>query len=205
MRFISKWSYCCARGLSQVLNEDHHKKAVYYYGFQIAIGSLVKIIILVLVSAIFRVIIPALLVSVSFALFRKVAGGYHMKTYGKCLFITIVLFITAALIAGYTYKYWTIKSLTILVTLTFLLGIIIVIKYAPKDTPNRLITESNEIRKFKTFSVIYMFVWLMVVLGLTLHEMNMYTLSLCFSVLLELFGITPKGYALFEKIECKLS
>ncbi len=205
MRFINKWSYSCAKGLSQRLNEDHQKKAVYYYGFQIAIGSIVKIVTLVVVSLILGVLIPALTISVSFALLRKVAGGFHMRTYGKCLFVTISLFASAALISRYTNQYWSIEGLGIFIALTFITAIFALIKYAPKDTPNRLITDPKEKRKFKTLSIIYMFAWLILVLVLTMQEMNMYTLSLCFSVLLEIFGITPIGNRIFEKIEYGLT
>lgn len=205
MRFINKWSYSCAKGLSQMLNEDHQKKAIYYYGFQIAIGSIFKIVTLVVVSLILGVLIPALIISVSFALLRKMAGGYHMKTYGKCLFVTISLFVGSALVARYTNQYWSVESLLIFLTLTFITAICALIKYAPKDTLNRLITDPKEKRKFKTLSIIYMFVWLIVVLVSTMHGMNMYTLSLCFSVLLEIFGITPIGHNLFEKIEYGLT
>jgi accessory gene regulator B len=188
-----------------MLDEDHQKKAVYYYGFQIAIGSAVKIITLIAVSLAFGVLLPALIISLSFTLLRKVAGGCHMKTYGKCLVVTIGLFITAALLAQYTHQYWSVEGLVILFTLTFLTGIYLVIKYAPKDSPNRLITDLEEKRRFRKLSVVYMIIWLVLVIALTMYGMKTYTLALCFSVMLELFGITPIGHRFFEKIEYGLA
>lgn len=201
MRFINKWSYSCAKGLSEMLDESHQKKAEYYYGFQIAIGGIIKAATLVAVATLFGVLIPALIVSLSFALLRKVAGGYHMNTYGKCLVVTIGLFVSAALLARYTYLYWSLESMIILITLTFSIALYILIKYAPKDTPNRLITDPEEKRKFKSLSILYILIWLLVVTALTVFKMKMYTLLLCLSVLLELFGITPIGHKFFTKIE----
>lgn len=188
-----------------MLEEDHQKKAVYYYGFQIAIGSAVKIISLIAASIVFGVLIPALIISISFTLLRKVAGGFHMKTYGKCLVVTIGLFIAAASLAQYTHQYWSVRDIVVLITLTFITGIYLLIKYAPKDSPNRLITDLMERRRFKILSIIYMIIWLILVFVLTMYEMKMYTLALCFSVMLEIFGITPVGHSFFEKIEHRLA
>ncbi len=205
MRFINKWSYSCAKGLANVLEENHQKKAEYYFGFQVAIGSIVKTAILVAISTILGVLIPTLIISVSFALLRKVAGGYHMDTYGKCLLVSIGLFVAAALLAKHTYRYWSITWLVILITFTFTVGLYILKKYAPKDTPNRLITDPKEIRKFKTLSIAYICLWLLVVAVLTLFGMKLYTLLLCFSVLQEIFAITPTGHKFFDKIKYGLA
>ena len=201
MRFINKWSYSCAKGLASVLEESHQKKAEYYFGFQVAIGSIVKTALLVAVSTILGVMVPTLIVSISFALLRKVAGGYHMDTYGKCLLVSIGFFVAAALIAKHTNRYWSITWLVILITLTFTIGLYILKKYAPKDTPNRLITDPKEKNKFKVLSIVYICVWLIVVTVLTVQGLNMYTLLLCFGVLQEIFAITPTGHKFFDLIK----
>ncbi len=205
MRFINKWSYSCAKGLAIVLEESHQKKAEYYFGFQIAIGSIVKTATLVAVSTILGVLIPALIVYISFALLRKVAGGYHMDTYGKCLLVSTGFFVAAALLAKHTYRYWSITGLVILITFTFTVSIYMIVKYAPKDTPNRLITDIDEKRRFKTLSIVYICIWLLVVTTLTVFGMKMYTLLLCFSVLQEIFAITPTGHKFFDKIKYGLA
>ncbi|AEY67214.1 accessory gene regulator B family protein [Clostridium sp. BNL1100] len=205
MRFINKWSYSCAKGLASVLEESHQKKAEYYFGFQVAIGSIVKTTLLVAVSTILGVLIPTLIVSISFALLRKVAGGYHMDTYGKCLLVSIGFFVAAALIAKHTYLYWSITWLVILITLTFTIGLYILKKYAPKDTPNRLITDPEEKNRFKKLSIVYICVWLIVVTVLTVLGMKMYTLVLCFGVLQEIFAITPTGHKFFDIIKYGLA
>ncbi len=201
MRFINKWSYSCAKGLASVLEESHQKNAEYYFGFQVAIGSIVKTALLVAVSTILGVLVPTLIVSISFALLRKVAGGYHMDTYGKCLLVSIGFFVAAALIAKHTNRYWSITWLVILITLTFTIGLYILKKYAPKDTPNRLITDPKEKNKFKVLSIVYICVWLIVVTVLTVQGLNMYTLLLCFGVLQEIFAITPTGHKFFDLIK----
>jgi accessory gene regulator B len=166
MRFIQKWSYGCAKKLALILNENHQKKSVYYYGFQIVIGAIVKGIMLVGISLVLGVLLPTLIITVTFASLRMLAGGYHMDTYGKCIFVSLGLFIVSSLVANYTYANWQGVHIILLILVTFILGLYVLIRYAPKDTPNKPITSPDEIRKFKRLSIMYLFVWGAVVSGL---------------------------------------
>lgn len=201
MRFINRWSYSCAKGLSGILNENHVKRAIYYFGFQIIIGAMVKVIILTAVSLALGIFIPTLIISLTFASLRLIAGGYHMDTYGKCLFVSMGLFVTSALIARHTYEYWNFTYLTILTAIAFILGIYVLIRYAPRDTPNKPITDPQEIRRFKVLSIVHIIIWLIITLALNILGLSMYVLSLCFGVLLELFAITPTGHGFFDRIK----
>ncbi len=205
MRFVNKWSYSCAKGLAGVLSENHQKRSIYYFGFQIAIGGVVKTVILVSISLLLGIFIPTLLISLTFASLRIIAGGYHMDTYGKCLFVSMGLFITVALIAQYTYHYWNFMYLAVLIAVAFILGLYVLVRYSPKDTPNKPITDPQEIRKFKILSIVYLFIWSIITSVLTFYGLNMYVLSLCFGVLLELFAITPTGHKFFDKIKYGLN
>ena len=203
MRFIQSCSYACAKYLSTQLNENHEKRRIYYYGFQVVFGAIVKGFFLVSISFLFGALIPALIVAAAFGLLRKAAGGYHMDTYSKCIVLSMTLFISAALIARYTYPYWTEWSLIVLIAVVFAISIPVLIKWAPSDTPNRPITKPEEIKKFKRSSIIYMVVWLLLAF-LTLHleigKYQQYIIAASFGVLQELFAISPIGYRLFSKI-----
>lgn len=201
MRFINKWSYACAKGLAEVLNENHQRRFAYYFGFQVVIGETVKFAVIFLVSLILGVFIPTLIVTSAFVSLRMIAGGYHMDTQGKCLLVSLGLFIIASLIAKYTYHQWNTSQLAILILITFISGLYVLIRYAPRDNPNKPITDPNEIRKLKKLSLIYLFVWLVVIVILTLFSLNLIVVSLGFGVLLELFIITPTGHKFFDLIK----
>lgn len=201
MRFINKWSYTCAKGLAEVLNENHQRRFAYYFGFQVVIGETVKFAVIFLVSLILGVFIPTLIVTSAFVSLRMIAGGYHMDTQGKCLLVSLGLFIIASLIAKYTYHQWNTSQLAILILITFISGLYVLIRYAPRDNPNKPITDPNEIRKLKKLSLIYLFVWLVVIVILTLFSLNLIVVSLGFGVLLELFIITPTGHKFFDLIK----
>lgn len=204
MKFIQRCSYGCANHLATVMNENHNKRSIYYYGFFIIFGALVKGIIMFSIAAILGILVPTLLIMFTFGSLRMIAGGYHMETFAKCLFVSMTLFIIAALTAKYTYQNWTLSHIISLITLTFIIGLYILIKYAPKDTPNKPITDPIQIKKFKKLSLIYLFIWLMTNILLAIYNLNMYVIALSFGVLLELFAISPKGHIFFDIIKNRL-
>lgn len=204
MRFVQKWSYYCAKQLATALNENHNRKAVYYYGFYIIFASLVKGIILISVSLFLGVLIPALLIVFVFGSLRMLAGGYHFDTYGRCLFISLGLFVAAALISQYTFSYWNIFFVAIFLILVFSISLYVLIKYAPKDTPTKPITDPAEIMKFKKLSIVYLSIWLILCSILLIFNLKMYSIALSFGVLLEIFSVSPVGQSFFNIIKSGL-
>jgi len=127
-----------------------------------------------------------------------------MDTYSKCLFVSLALFILASLIAKYTYMYWNSLCLLILIILTFVIGLYVLIKYAPKDNPNKRITDPREIRKLKTLSLIYLFIWVFTTI-FVFFKNKVFVLPLCFGILLSLFIITPTGHRFFDYVKSSLN
>lgn len=200
MEFIKKWSFGSAKHLAEVMKENHQKRYCYYYGFQIIYGELVKSILLLGIAWVLGIFSSVLLILITFAALRMVAGGFHMDTYGRCLFVSTVMFLGAGLLAQYTNRYWNIYSIFLFIFVTFLIGLSMVVKYAPRDTPNKPITDVEEMRRFKRLSIYYLVIWLVITLILVIYGLNIAALSLCFAVLLEVFTITPTGCKFFEYV-----
>lgn len=204
MKFVLKWSYSCAKYLADVLNENHNKRSVYYYGFYIVFSTLVKGIILISLSLLLGIMLPALLTVIVFGSLRMLAGGYHFDSYGKCLLVSLALIITAALISQYTYSYWSIASMVLFLIPAFAFSFYLLIKYAPKDTPTKPITDPAAIRKFKRLSIAYLGVLLILCCVLVFFNLKMHVISICFGILLEVFTITPSGHRFFNIIKAGL-
>lgn len=185
-------------------NENHEKRRVYYYGFQIIIGAIVKVTLLAILAAILGVFTTTFVAIAAFATLRSFAGGYHMNTYGKCFITSAVLFLAAGFMAEYIHPFITIPWMIFLnICIAVFFGITIFL-WIPGDTPNKPITKDSEIKKFKVLSIIYLILW--VVTSCILHIMGWHIkLNFAFSlgVLFELFTVTPKGYEWFEKISGK--
>ncbi|TYQ14741.1 UNVERIFIED_CONTAM: accessory gene regulator B [Acetivibrio alkalicellulosi] len=201
MRFIQTLSYRGADYLMKQKKENHEKRRVYYYGFQIVIGAIVKSILLILVALITQTIHTSITIVVMFSSLRMLAGGYHMDSYGKCIGVSVGLFIIAGTISRYTYSYWSIYAIVTFIIVTFITAVACIIKWAPSDNPNRPITDKKEFIKFKRLSLAYVLVWVIAVTIALYFNFNMYVIAACFGVLLEIFSITPIGYRFFDLIK----
>ncbi|ABN53560.1 MAG TPA: accessory regulator AgrB [Hungateiclostridium thermocellum] len=201
MRFINALSYKSADYLMRQMNGNHESRRVYYYGFQIVIGALFKGLLLLLLAFITGTMLPALTIVAAFVILRSIAGGYHMKTYGKCIAASLGMIILAALISKYTAHMLNQISLIAIVVLSFVFSSASLIKWAPADNPNRPITDKKEIKKFRILSMIYIVIWLVLSLTLVYFKQNMFVLALCLGVILEVFSITPAGIRFFKMIE----
>ena len=205
MRFVNKLSYSCANHFMNVLEEDHKKRAIYYFAFQVFIGALVKAIVLVSLGIALNILLQLGLIVIIFCSLRLIAGGYHMDTYGKCLFVSMMLYVSAGIIAKYTYNYWSIQALALLIVFTLSYALFCTIKYAPKDTPNKPITDPEEIKKFKLLSLIYISIWTIFVILLLVYSNVMFVLCISFGVLLEMFTLTPLGHKFFDWVKGSLT
>ena len=85
MRFIEALSYSGADYLMKQKGENHEKRRVYFYGFQIVIGAVVKFLILLVLALVTDTLVQTFLMTIVFASLRMIAGGYHMDTFGRCL------------------------------------------------------------------------------------------------------------------------
>lgn len=205
MRIIDRCAFVLAKYLTERLNENHQKRRIYYYGFQIVLGGIVKVSLLVLISYILGALMPTLTLVFFFATLRSIAGGVHLDTYGKCITTSLIIFIACGVIIRYTYIYWPADIVRVLVLLVFLVSLAIMVKWAPGDTPNKPITKMEEIKKFKALSILYVCVWAIVMAIFIVFDYKMLTISASLGVIIEAFMVTPFGYQLFEGLEAKLN
>ncbi len=201
MRFIKKWSYKCAKKFASELKESHQKKSIYYYGFQIAFGAVVKGVLLVTISMLLKVLIPTLVCTLAFVLLRLSAGGCHMDTFGKCIIVSLVQFVAGGMIVKYTYTCCSTEFLIGVTAISFLLGLYAIIRYAPKDSPNKPITTPIRRKKLKRLSLVYLIIWFAIAITLTLLNKNIYAIASCMGILLEVFTLSPTGHKLYNWIK----
>ncbi|NLC67737.1 MAG: accessory gene regulator B family protein [Clostridiaceae bacterium] len=203
MRFIKKWSYSLARGLSSQLNENHEKRSVYYYGFQVVIGTVFKLAILLAVAFILGIFKETMVIMGFFIAFRTTAGGYHMDTYGKCMAASMVIFLLSGLFVHYAWSYWNAHSLAILTIIIFNVGLFSFYRWAPADTPNKPIKNEKKIKSLKRKSMILLTISTFVIFLLILKHLYVYALAGCVGTLVAVFNVTPAGYSFYDAISGK--
>ncbi len=203
MRFINALSYKYANSLTKELGHSHEKKRVYYYGFQIVIGGIVKTAVLVLLTLLLGIFQSTLTVIAFFAVPRIFAGGYHMDNYTRCMITSLGIFLGLGLLVKYTYLYWGSGMLITLSVLTSLPALVSAIKWAPADTPYKPITNPQKIKRLKTISVIVVILWAAANSILIYNKLPYYILAGCLGMLMAAFIISPAGYGFFDFISGK--
>jgi accessory gene regulator B len=169
---------------------------VYSYGFQVLWGMVFKGLLLVGLSWLLGVLKEAIIITITFSSFRIIAGGYHMQSYLRCISISLFQFILSGLIIKYTHPYWTnINVLLTLLLITILSMLYVIIKYIPRDNPNKKITNHEEIMKFKRWSLYYLVGWTLIMMVSLWLNINTLVIASCLGLLLEVFSITNLGYA----------
>lgn len=98
-----------------IICEDEFE--VYKYEFQIALELSVCIAICMIIAIWTRLFIEGVLFWVLFFNIRSYLGGIHMRTYGKCLVSSCIVFFSGILIA----KYWDVNlNLLLLIDLVLI-------------------------------------------------------------------------------------
>lgn len=87
---FQKLSFSSASLLTKQLQQDHRKRAEYYFGFQGIYQSLIKVTVLGIMAVVLGILKPMLFVILAFTSLRFFAGGTHMGTYLKCFLITVL-------------------------------------------------------------------------------------------------------------------
>ena len=74
MRFINALSYKGADYLMKQTKGNHESRRVYYFGFQVVIGAIVKGLLLLILALLTRTILPSLAILAAFVVLRQIAG-----------------------------------------------------------------------------------------------------------------------------------
>ena len=198
MKFINKWSYGLAHYLTGQLGHSHEKRRVYYYGFQIIIGGIVKFLMLLAVTLATGIFLSTFTALFFFALLRIIAGGYHMGSYVRCMIVSSSMFMLSGFIVQYTNTHWSQAMLAILAGAIFLAALPAVLKWAPADTPYKPITKPGQIRTLKMLSVVVVLLWAAAEIVLIVNRLSFYSLAGSLGILMAVFIISPAGYRFFD-------
>lgn len=112
-------------------------------GIEIMLINISKLSILFIIEAIFKVIVPTLIVLIGFGVIRKTGGGIHASTSLRCTVFSVLGLVGGAMIA---------LKLTMNIGI-FLLGIIafniLIFRYAPRDTEKNPIKNEEKRTRLK--------------------------------------------------------
>ena len=177
---------------SKVKDIDEEKEMVIDFGVRLIFGEMPKILILFILGFLFGIGWYTLLLFFLLSPYRSFTGGFHLKTHLGCMISTSILYllpIALAKVSNFQVEY--IKY--ILISITLIMSIIFIKKYAPADTENIPILSKKERRSKKIKAYIYVVALLM--LSLFIKD-NVFSYMLIYGIFLQNLTIMPFAYTL---------
>ncbi|MCM1285695.1 MAG: accessory gene regulator B family protein [Acetobacter sp.] len=168
-------------------------REIYNYCFETTIVTLISYISLFVLSIIFNEFICSTIFLITFAILRKICGGYHADNYIKCTIMSL---------ASYLFMILIIKKFSIIfsnIILISIIGLIIIFLLSPMQDKNKPFTEKQN-KRFKIISKSLAAILIILFMTLRLCNsqnffINKYCFSFCYGIDLVAFSL------LISKIE----
>jgi accessory gene regulator B len=139
---------------------------IYEYGFELMISTWIGTILVLIIGGFTNHFLDAVIYECVFRFTRIYTGGYHCKTYTKCILSYVFFFIIFIFLFPY---FSNISFYSILVVC--LLNLLIVMLLCPVDHQNKRLLE-DEKKCFKKKSIFRMFILDLVIILLSILNIN---------------------------------
>jgi len=178
--------------------------AVITYGLEVTLGALGELIAVIGIGTLLKVFPEIMVAFLTQAVYRLGSGGAHCTAYYRCLISSLVALLLVAGSARYLEKVmpeWGIGGLALAVTLV---GLPVVARWAPADTPANPITDPVRRKFFRRLSFLFLASWtILIFLAAGRIKASVLYASIV-AVLLQTLTVTPLGYWLIMKVDRSL-
>lgn len=157
------------------ISED--EKEIYQYGVEITISSILNILLVLLLSMLFRSLLSGIVFLMCFIYVRRYTGGYHAETYFRCNSALCITYIVVFLISK------GIRISNYVLLLFLLISLIIVVRYSPVNNIHKSLSKIEKKRYHYLAVTVYI---MFSIIGFIIIEVNMFYGKI---ILLTLFSI----------------
>lgn len=188
---VQKLSHNISVFICNVLNYEQEKTEVLSYGFQIFLGTLIKLTTILLLSYILGILRFTLIATISFILFRRLIGGSHCDSFIKCYLLSVLFMLGF----GHIGRLVTISTNLsfICIAFVYILGLIVTIKWVPMGTEKKVIRNVKTRTLIKTKTIVMISILTGVLIYIQMVYNFPYVLSCLLGVLLAFILATPIG------------
>lgn len=200
---MEKWVRRRVRRMAETMKFDPEKEAVVAYGLIAIVQIAVTLLLVLALGFLVGAPVEALIICLSVSLLRRYSGGAHAHDADFCtLLTTVYCTLTAALskALGQAYDPWAMAAATAAV---YVAAFLIVIRYAPVDSPNKPIHTEQKRQRMRRGSLITLALYgaasvLFFLFGFRLAWVHSYGISLLLGVGWQAFTLTPLGSVLLN-------
>ncbi|MDT3698018.1 MAG: accessory gene regulator B family protein [Thermincola sp.] len=202
---IRQISFYLSKYLARELHLEQKESDTIRYGLEIIIGAVIKGLIIIGLSYIFRILPFVLAALATSGLFKLLSGGAHCNTFGRCLIFSIIALLGIGGLAPELGRSVNEKGMILLVLLSTIVGLYAVKKWAPVDTPNKPITKKEKKERYRQLSLLYVFAWglgitLLIIFTKTTGPFSLVLASIG-GLLIQTFSLTPIGIQFTERVD----
>ncbi len=168
---------------------DMEHREIYAYSLERYISSFIDFIIFAVLAAALRIPAETIVFALFYGPLRKYAGGYHAKTRGQCLVLSILTLVSVVFLAKELalLNYWNILSIVLLIITGLLIFLL-----APVDSENRRLPEEIKKQFRRNARLIFAADSLLLILGVIyLGSFRSYVMIGVLAVLLEGMILIP--------------
>ncbi len=194
-------SYICrktAEALGRQLDANTDQVAVYAYGLEILLGSMIKLVLIILGAVLLGILPTTLIFTLTLVLFRWLGGGIHLKTYLRCLTVGLFMILGMSYVA--VLEIDTAYVYTVFLSALFI-ALYVIVRWVPADTEKKRITNMEKRLKQKKESLWALGVWSLVVLAFLAHNFPAYALAASLGSLCSSFLMMPIGYRFIDSLD----
>ena len=185
------------------LTED--SKEIAAYGLYMLFSTIIGFVSIVVVGFMLGVLKLALVGLLTASGLRVLSGGAHSANLRNCTLLGAIIAPGIAVLAKNFGHQIPLLGMYGLVISTSLLGLWIILTYAPADTPNKPIISELFKQRLRKMSLIYLLIWFCLaaanIRGLFFSPAHDLVLASTLGILWQIFSITPSGYRLVALID----
>jgi len=124
------------------------KRKYYTYGIELVLNNLLIFLSITLIGVLTRKILISLIYALTYCPIRNYVGGYHCKTYMRCYFTTLLLYISMLLFDTYLADNRLIVSYILIA-----IAIPVIFIFTPVDYGNGPISDDDR-KKYRVKSIV---------------------------------------------------
>ena len=180
--------------------ENQDKTNLITYGAEILLGSIVKILLVVILSSLLGILKETFVIVMAAGFFRLLTGGVHATAYYRCLLLSLVVFLSL----GYLLDvglYWIVSLNSLYLAPIVLIGLYWVICYAPVPPDNKPLENDQDFKNRKIYSILVY----SGIIALLYIILNWLTLAMVIGATWQAFTLTPTGYKVISYYDTKLT
>ncbi len=148
-------------------------REIYEYSFEVLISFILNLLLIIVLSLIFKIFTPSILYISSFLPLRRMAGGYHANTHFKCTITLLCVYLVfAMLIKIIPYYYYLYVSVSLAIVASVIILILI-----PVEDHNNPLSGSERKKLRKKVSIILPTMLIVTGILLSFHITRRYGLS----------------------------